>query len=280
LGEQIFFPYLIARERLDLFFAPHFNVPFLCFTPFVATIHDLILHRYPNNASLFRRLAYRLLMVSTVRRAQRLIAVSTFTAQEIASVYGEALLEKTEVIPEASSTYFRRPPPATIDSVLRQYGVERPYIVYVGNAKQHKNLQLLLQAHRALGDGAPSLVLVCSGPEAMRLSLHGGVRIVSDVPDALLPAFYAGAQCFVTPTLYEGFCLPLHEATACGCPVIALRTPAMESLAPEGCVLTEPTVSALTAALQSPPTDAPHTVRRTWADVADDTLALVILAQF
>ncbi len=275
-SEQIFFPLQIARARLDLFFSPHFNVPLLCPVPFIATIHDLILHRYPNNASLIRRLAYRMLMRSTVRRARTLIAVSSFTAGEISSVYGQSVLEKTEIIHEAVSTYFRRPSPETVESVIKRYAIPQPYFLYVGNCKEHKNVSALLQAYQSLGTTDTALVLIAGGAECETLPPVPGVRVVSGVPDAFLPSFYAAARCFVTPSLYEGFCLPVLEAALCGCPVIASNVTAIPEVAPEGSLLVAPTADGLATALRDPPKTPPAVPARTWDDVAEETAELWI----
>lgn len=271
LSEQLVFPLQIFRAHLDLFFAPHFNVPFFCPVPFVATIHDLILHRYPNNASWIKQHAYRLVMRSTVRRARKLVAVSGFTAQEIADAYGQEALEKTEIVPEAVSSYFRRPADDVMESVLKRYAISRPYFLYVGNCKQHKNVSSLLAAYRKLPASGRSIVLITGGPECEALPQTPGVKIVSGVPDAFLPVFYAAADFFVTPSLYEGFCLPILEAAACGCPVIATNVSAIPEVAPAGCMLIEPTEEALTAALKNPPRTPPAVPQRTWADVAEET---------
>src|SRR5687768_17175203 len=88
LQEQVALPALIRAQKLDLYFAPHFNVPLSLPCPFVATIHDLILHRFPNEASGLKKIAYKLVMRSCIRRAKALIAVSEFTTSEIQSFYG------------------------------------------------------------------------------------------------------------------------------------------------------------------------------------------------
>jgi len=94
LREQLLFPALLRSSKLDLLFAPHFNVPLFCPVPFVVVIHDLILHRYPNQASVLQRVAYRFLMRHVVKSARRIIAVSHFTASELLATYGSAVEAK------------------------------------------------------------------------------------------------------------------------------------------------------------------------------------------
>lgn len=258
LSEQLHFPRIIYTSRLDLFFSPHFNIPVLTRVPFVVTIHDLILHRYPNQASLPRRLAYRFLMVQAVRRARDIIAVSNFTKSELIQTYGERIGAKCTMIGEAVGDTFTPPSENEHQRVLTKHGLQKPFFLYVGNAKEHKNVQTLIDARALLPADAPGLVLVTGGPEAERLVMKQGTRRMHFVDDADLPALYSAAQAFVTASLYEGFCLPAIEALACGCPVIAPHTTAIAEL-PGDIRWTEPTPQAIAAAMSAPlPRPAAH----------------------
>jgi glycosyltransferase involved in cell wall biosynthesis len=69
------------------------------------------------------------------------------------------------------------------------------------------------------------------------------IRFLGYVPDEDMPSFYAGAQVFLFPSLYEGFGLPLVEAMACGVPVIASNAPCMPEVLGDAAIL-EPVSSA------------------------------------
>lgn len=271
LREQIAFPRRISQARLDLFFTPHFNVPFLCTTPFVVTIHDLILHRYPNTASLPKQLAYRLLMKRSVRRARKIIAVSEFTKNELSSVYGKNTHQKTSVVTEGVDPLFMKIEDSQSERVLKQYNLLPGFFLYVGNAKEHKNVQALIDAHRSIPDLAP-LVLVTSGKESTKLTLHEGVSLIEKVRHSDLPVFYSAAICFVTASLYEGFCLPIVEARACKCPIIASNEAAIPEVAGGHALLIEPNIDLLASALKNPPKTAdPPGDRFDWRYAAKQT---------
>src|SRR3989338_1107900 len=91
VAEQLYLPRVIRACEADLFFSPHFNVPLRCPVPFVATVHDLILHHYTNSSGLAKRMAYRFLMRHAVRSASALMAVSAWTERELRTVYGADL---------------------------------------------------------------------------------------------------------------------------------------------------------------------------------------------
>jgi len=275
LSEQFRISTLLKKLKADLFFCPHFNVPFFCPVPFVATIHDLILHRFPNNASLPKQCVYRLLMNRTVRKAKKLVAVSAFTKTELAALYGTGISSKTSTVPEGYSSEFSKLSIEQCEPVLDQYGLKPGYLLYVGNAKQHKNVQMLLDAHANVPD-APQLVLVCSGKEAKSLSFHDNAIRLEGVPHKALPALYSSARCFVTPSLYEGFCLPIIEANACGCPVMASNATAIPEVTGTHAVIFEPTNDGIREALMHIPTqsDAPR-ADCTWENAASMTCAIL-----
>lgn len=271
LSEQLKFPGILRRSGIDLLFAPHFNVPLLCPVPFIATIHDVILHRYPNSASGLRRRAYAALMRHTVKKARALIAVSRFTAEEIVTMYGKDVRKKITVVYEAVSPEFVRKSAAACGPVLKKHGLGKPFFLYVGNAKEHKNVQMLIDAYRSLGTTETELVLVTDGKEAETLRLTDGVRIVRDVPEADLSCLYYFALAFVTASLYEGFGLPVLEAQASGCPIIVTNTGALPEIAPEGARIVEPTIEDIADALRDPPQPPDMGKMRTWGEVAEET---------
>jgi glycosyltransferase involved in cell wall biosynthesis len=276
-AEQGAFPLALLRARADLLFSPHFTVPLLCPVPFIVTVHDLILHRYPNEASLLRRMGYRCVMAHAVARARRVVTVSEFTARELCSIYGESLRDRIVRVPEGVSGDFRPRTPEEQRTACRRYDLRKPYCLYVGNAKQHKNVQMLIDAFALLPSETRELVLVTGGKEASRLVLRSGVRLLPDVPERDLPALYSAAEAFVTASLYEGFCLPVAEARACGCPIIAGRSGAIPEVAGPRALLVEPTVEALAGALRRPPGRAlpPDTPPLSWDRAAEQVAALL-----
>ena len=274
-AEQIRFPRIIRQSGIALLFSPHFNVPLLCPVPFVATVHDLILHRYPN-LSACRQLAYRLQMAYTVRRAKALCAVSPFTALEICGAYGPKAHATCRVTGEGVGDAFT---PATAESVLsvvRKYGLRPDFFLYIGSGKVHKNVSMLLEAFAALHDDQRHLVLVTGDrPDS---SLPKNVLHLSQVEEADLPALYSAAACFVTASLYEGYGLPVAEALSSGCPVIAINCTAMLGTAAGAAVLVEPSAEAITDAMRSPPKRPVAYNRPQWSLAAEATAQTLLKA--
>lgn len=273
LAEQIRFPSVLRAAKCDLLFFPHFNVPLLASQPFVVTVHDLILHRFPNRASLVKRMAYRLLMRRAVSRARKVIVVSDFTGTELRAMFGDACSRKLCVIPQGVDPVFRAVENDKAQSVLDRLTLRRQFFLYVGNAKQHKNVPALIHAFQKSKRDDCDLVLVWGGKEAEGLEAPSCVRRITGLGDEDLAALYSSALAFVTTSLYEGFCLPAAEAQACGCPVIALKNSALPEVVEHG-VLVE-TLEEFSKALVSPPSHFIAGKVRGWGEVAKETLQMM-----
>lgn len=273
-AEQAKLPAILRSTGADLVFFTHFNAPFFCTLPFVVTVHDLILHRHPGNASLAKQAAYRLLVSRSMRKARRIIAVSGWTKRDVARTYGKAIERTTVVVPEGVSDEYEPQSPERVRAVRDRYGLRTPFFLYVGNCKPHKNVETLVSAF-SLARPDAELVLVSGGPEAKAIRLPRGARMLEGVPNDDLPALYTAAKCFVTASLDEGYCLPVAEALACGCPVIASdRASIPEVLAGHG-TLVEPTDDAIAAAMMDPPS-LPAPVRvGSWEKAAAETVAVL-----
>lgn len=279
LAEQVLFPLAIRHSGIDLLFSLHFNVPLLCPVPFVATVHDLILHRYPNEVPFWKRTAYRWVMRHTVTHARALIAVSQFVRSEIREAYSQRAVSKVTVIHEGVDAQFFYRLEREQEEVLRKYALRPPFFLYVGNAKEHKNVPMLIHAFQKLRSSERTLVLVTSGREADGLTTGEHIRRLTHVAEEDLPALYSAARAFVTPSLYEGFCLPIAEARACGCPVIACTIGVMPEVVGQDGTLVEATEEALTLALQAPPPLVRGLYQRRWEVVAEETVHRLLTVQ-
>lgn len=215
-------------------------------------------------------------MKHAVKKSQRIIAVSEFTASELEREYGSEIRKKVAVIPEAVSSVFQPQTKEQAAEALERYGVSMPFYLYVGNAKEHKNLPLLLDAFEKLQDSEASLVLVSGGKELSRHVLPPHTHVLSDVSDRDLASLYSLARAVVSPSLYEGFGLPIAEAAACGCPVIAVKGSAVSEVSPPSAQLIEPSMDALVAAMKNLKEHAVPSPGRNWDSVARATLNVLL----
>lgn len=248
-SEQCRFPFLIRASGCDLFYSPSFNVPIFCPVPFVATIHDLILHRHPNQAGFLKRLAYRFIFGRTVRRARSLIAVSEKTKHDLLDFYPH-LGDKITVSYPGVGAEFKKASDGSMQTIREKVQLKKPFLLYVGNCKEHKNVPMLLAAFDRAKISGTDLILVCGGKECEQLSLQENVRRIDSVETEDFSALYSAALGFVTATLDEGFGLPMVEAMACECPVLATRCGSIPEVCGDHALLVPPTVNSLSAGMR------------------------------
>jgi len=245
-SEQIWFPWLLKKYKLDAVHFPHFNVPLLYFGKFVVTIHDLILINFPTLrgstlSPLFYKikfLAYKIVIKHAIKKSSRILAVSNFTKKDILKNYSFVPPEKVIVTYEACEDYCMLSPNKDKE-ILSRYAIKKPYIMYVGNAYPHKNLEKLIMAFKLIKQKKADLSLVFVGKVDYfyeRLKNLVESESISDVlfvgyaMDYELDTIFHNAAAYAFPSLYEGFGLPPLEAMAKGTPVASSDHPCMKEI--------------------------------------------------
>lgn len=266
--EQLIMPFYIWREKLDLIHFPHFNVPLFTPVKFIVTIHDLILTRFQTLRATtlspviyrLKNLAYRLVIWGAVKRARKIITVSEFTKQDLIAKFKVAA-DKIVVTYEGVANLAKGRDSlfvAKLDNqeTLKQYHITNNFLLYVGNAYPHKNLEILLRAFSHLIIKKPDLRLVLVGKEdyfydqvrniARTLNLWQKENVNSPVifpgyvSDAQLEILYSEAGAYIFPSLYEGFGLPPLEAMAKACPVLSSNRTSLPEILGEAALYFDP----------------------------------------
>jgi alpha-1,3-rhamnosyl/mannosyltransferase len=252
ISELTTFAWRLWRDRLDLFHATHYVIPPLARARAVVTIHDIIHVLYPQFLPHRAALIYARVMIRrALRRANRIITVSNNSKRDLVDYFGISPA-RIEVIYNGVAARFRADlPPEESRRVAEKYGLPRPYLLFLGGEKPHKNVRNVLRAFaEARRDRELPHGLVLAGPmpknrsrvEALIEALDLGDRVVRPgvVPEEDLPGLFAGADAFLYPTLYEGFGLPVAEAMACGVPVLTSSTSALQEIAGGYAYLVDP----------------------------------------
>jgi glycosyltransferase involved in cell wall biosynthesis len=240
-------PQLLAKEKPTLCHYTNFLGPILDSTPYVVTVHDMGLERLRDAHPLAKRVYTRPLVPRIAQRARLIITNSEYSKWEIVRYLGIPTA-RIRVTPLAASAEFQPVAEAVRRPILQEYGLDAPYLLYVGNLEPRKNLQRLLQAFTTLSSREQQLVIVGNqwyrGNDALsaaqRLGICDRVRFLGYVPRDHLPALYSGATAFVYPSLLEGFGMPVVEAMACGTPVITSDNSALKEIAGEAARLVDP----------------------------------------
>jgi len=225
-GEQQLLPRLARRSGVDLVHSLASTAPAHGRFRRVVTVHDLIYLIHPEAHGGLRARGMRVLVPLAVRRSHRVLAVSNSTRDDLVARLGVPA-EKVDVVPNGVGA--ARIAPAPEAEVRSRYELGGRRVVLSVSAKRpHKNLGRLLEALALLPDGDRPVLVVPGYPtwyeaelreRAAALGVAGDTRFLGWVASADLEALYALAACFVFPSLYEGFGLPVLEAMSRGVPV-------------------------------------------------------------
>ena len=265
--------------------------------PYIITVHDLIRYfdlkgygtfiHHPNLRDRF----YLSLDYKGVKKAKRIIAVSQTTKDDLVQHLGIPE-ERISVIYEGIDHRLFKPTSRRL--------VDYPYLLFVGLEHPRKNLARVLKAfsrlksQRRFKDLKLLKVGKAGGPEAEfrkhtlqvinELNIPRDVVFTGYVAEEDLPAYYSGAECFILPSLYEGFGLPPLEAMACGCPVIVSNRASLPEVTGEAAIKVDPfDTYGIARALQEVLTDGhlkqeliskglKHARRFSWEKAARETI--------
>ncbi len=245
LAEQTKFLFILNSHKLDVMHFTHFNAPILYRRPSVVTIHDLTLHFFPGKkmTSFIHRAAYQLTIRAVTKHAQKVIAVSKNTAKDLQKVLNVPS-SKIHVIYEGVGAEFQRlKNQDAIKPTLDKYQIDRPFLLYTGNWRSHKNIIGLIKAYKKIKrDYYNDIQLVITGAKdnvyandiyrtARNHLTNYNVVFPGLVPEKELIELINAATIYVFPSFYEGFGLPPLEAMQCHTPVAASNT----SCLPEIC---------------------------------------------
>jgi glycosyltransferase involved in cell wall biosynthesis len=251
--EQSTFLKKLLAEKIDLMHFTHFNIPLLYNRPFIVTIHDLTLSLFPGKkmTKWYHRLAYHLTINHAIKKAKHIIAVSNHTKRDIVNHF-QTDPEKIAVIYNGISKDFEHlSTPKTLTATLKKYHITKPFILYTGVWRDHKNLPRLIQAfHLLRSERDLDLQLVITGredknyPEVKQsiadYKLEENAILTGLVPEKDLNHLYNRATIFAFPSLYEGFGIPPLEAMRCGTPVAASRQSSVPEICGEAALYFDP----------------------------------------
>ncbi len=252
-------------EHLDLFHGPHNLLPIGLTCPTVVTVHDTLWLEAPHLVDRrWRRLLKQLFMpramAFAIGRATRILTPSTATADAVGSI-APSSRPRLRVVPHGVDAAFT---PATDSEAARAeasalIGSDETYLLVIGQNAPRKGHDVALRAFAQAAPAGVSLVFVQRqhGPAglerlARELDVSSRVRWLPAMPQEQVAVLLRSSLALLQPSEHEGFGLPVLEAMACGCPVIASGIPALaEVLGGAGMLVPPSDVRALAAAIRS-----------------------------
>jgi glycosyltransferase involved in cell wall biosynthesis len=255
--DHLVLPMALRKHQVDIFHVTHHESPIAVPARLVVTIHDCVHILFPQeNLSRFRNYQRYLRTKRVVNRADKVIAVSDSTKDDLINIFN-VTPSKISVIHNALDDRFTLTTAAEDPAqVLERYQLKDPFILYSGRIRPHKNLHRLIEAFAVLknelGNTGPlrNLKLIIIGDElsqhqylrltVIRSGVQQDVRFFGFVPYPVLRVFYQSAAMFAFPSLYEGFGLPPLEAMANRTAVLASDTSSLPEVLEDAALLVNP----------------------------------------
>lgn len=252
--ERIFFEQFILpskySKKFDLIHYLDYSSPYINMkTPFITTIHDLSFYKYPETFSYGSMKIKQILTPKSIKRADKIIAVSESTKRDIVRLFPEAD-EKIRVIYQAVTGFNRVENRNEVKQVTSKYGITGQYILGVGTIEPRKNLKSLIKAFKQVHKKFKDIKLVLVGKKGWlydeffsqldKDDLKDNIIYTGYVEQEDLKYIYSGAECFIYPSLYEGFGLPPLEAMSCGVPVIVSNSSSLPEVVGKAGILVNP----------------------------------------
>ena len=247
--EQLKLPAILKKYRLDLVHFPHFNLPIFYSGKYIVTIHDITPKFFPGplaRKSIIRRFGYNLVFKTSLRKAVKIITISQHTKDNLIK-YFQADPDKIQVI------YLGVDSPLKISQnqggiapIKKKFGITKPFILYVGVWRDHKNLPGLVAAFDLIKTQyRQDCQLVLAGQNDPRYpEIQTAIKHSKFKEDIITPGFvapndlaglYQAAELLVIPSFAEGFGLVALEALSYQTPVVASQTTSLpEIIGPAG----------------------------------------------
>lgn len=234
----------------DLFHSPHFNIPIFLKKPLIVTLHDLIYVQQEAYAkNLIRTIYVRRLLSEISKKASSVLTVSEYTKESLKKFLPGISSSKIFVTPEAAANFFSQTQDCDrLEAFKKDKKIEKPYCLFVGSLKAHKNIPTLIKAFNQCREAHKldhELILVGRADKKDSLiqnliAQSSFVRHVGEAPDDELVCWYNLASVFVLPSLMEGFGLPVLEAMASGAPAILSNQSSLPEVGGEAALYFDP----------------------------------------
>lgn len=236
--------FLFSKEKLNVFFSPTHYLPIYSPFPSIISIMDLSYIYYPG---LFKKkdlYQLKLWTYLSVKKAKKIITISQSSKDDIIKNYKVSGNKIVVIYPGLKDLNSNN----NMKDIKKEYGIKNDFILFVGTLQPRKNVARLIEAFSKMDRKDLDLVVIgkrgwlyediLGAPE--KFGVKDRVRFLDFVSDEDLPSFYKSAVCYVLPSLYEGFGLPVLEAMKFGCPVLTSNVSSLPEAGGDAAIYFDP----------------------------------------
>lgn len=261
----------LRRDKPDVFYSPLTQLPLFCPRPAVAVVHDLAYYDFSEHFTRRQRFVARMQTRYVVRRATLIAADSEATRADLLQRFPLDAGRVQVTLAGVDPVFAPVSEEAARPRLAAQYGIAKPYFLYVGRLQPRKNIARLIAAFDALKTKQPDLpheLVIAGGGGWLMESIAAArdqarhkdaIRMIGRVEESDLPPLYGCATATCLVSLWEGFGFPVLESMACGVPVLCANVSSLPEVAGDCAIQVDPTDSAaIEAALATLANETPE----------------------
>ncbi len=249
LWEQSVLPF--RSRSFNVLHSPVYVTPVLKLTRYVLTELDMTVFTQPEKYSFVKRIYFQLMIPLSVRRADKILAISNSAASDITSILKVPKAKITTTPLGVRDGLVRVVNQAELGLVRKRYHLPEKFVLFLGVLEPRKNVEGLVRAFAQIsGQINQDLVIAGSAGFGWRneatvqlvrdLGLEARIHFVGTVDEADKAALYSLSDVFAYPSFYEGFGIPVLEAMSCEVPVVTSKGSALEEVAGDAALLVDP----------------------------------------
>ncbi len=243
---------VLKKQNLDVFHSPAYAVPMQYNRPSIITVHDLAIYKHLSWFPPKQKFSTRILVPSSVKRAEKVIAVSNATAKALKQIF-KTPNSKIQVIHEGFAKE-QRLNKKKRDAIKKKFGINDRFIFFVGTIEPRKNIANLVKAFDHFMNENykrhQDIQLVIAGGKGWkhqhifrtiaRAKWSANIRVIGYISHEEKIALLESSLFFAFPSHWEGFGLPVLEAASLGVPVLTSKTSSLPEVADGGAIYVRP----------------------------------------
>ncbi len=247
----------LTKTKPDVFFSPTHYAPRFSPIPTVVSIMDLAFLQFPELFNKSDMYQLRNWTKYSVEKASKVLTISNSSRNDIIKTYKVPEQKVKTIYPGIKQSVSLEPHVYAMNELKAKYNISDNFVLFVGTLQPRKNISrlieafaLLLESKKLHAEYQDDLQLVIIGKKGwlyeeilnapQKYGVQDKVRFLEGINDDELKIFYKNALCYVLPSLYEGFGLPVVEAMKQGCPVITSNISSMPEAGGDAAIYIDP----------------------------------------